>query len=515
MENHNLKNNDQYFNTEHLKSNLKSRAMRGAGATIFANAFSFFIHFSSTIILARLLTPNDFGLIAMVTTLSLLLQNFGGNGFTEAIIQREDINHRTISTLFWVNISLSATLTLLFILLAPFLAWFYNAPQIKTITVGISLSIICAGLGTIHSAILRRNMQFYLTSLIELSARVLSILLAIILAWRGWGYWALVANIITYPLIVAISNWFFCGWRPGTPGAIKEIVPIMKFALHIYGNFTLNYFSRNIDKLLIGWRHGSEQLGYYKKAYDLFALPANQLIAPLSNVALSTLSRLVREPEKYRRYYLNALSIIAFIGMPLSAMLTLAGMDIILLVLGPQWKEAGVIFCYFGASIGVMLIYGTQAWLHLSLGRPDRWLRWGIFECIATTAFFIGGLPFGAAGVAIGYAISFYILVAPCLVYAGRPINLPMSAIISTSWRYFVSALLSGLTSFAILYKLVFVFSIFTHLHVFIRIILASTLCLTLYLVLTIIFYQSLNPLKQFFSIAYQMLPTKSRNINK
>ena len=117
--------------------------------------------------------------------------------------------------------------------------------------------------------------------------------------------------------------------------------------------------------------------------------------------------------------------------MPLSAMLTLAGYDIILLVLGPQWTKAGEVFCYFGASIGIMLIYGTQGWLHLSLGRPDRWFRWGITECIAITCFFIIGLQFGISGVAIAYSLAFYLLAGPCLWYAGKPVHLTISSLLS------------------------------------------------------------------------------------
>ena len=197
--------------------------------------------------------------------------------------------------------------------------------------------------------------------------------------------------------------------------------------------------------------------------------------------------------------------------MPISAMLTLAGNDIILLVLGPQWTKAGEIFCYFGASIGIMLIYGTQGWLHLSLGRPDRWFRWGVFEAITTSLFFIAGLPFGIAGVAIGYTLSFFILAGPCLSYAGKPIKLQLHSIISAIWRYFVTALIAGVLSFLILYKLAIVVSLFTHLHVFFRIIVASSLCLTLYLILIILFYQSLSPIKQFFSILRQMLPGRKQ----
>jgi len=149
---------DEYFNTEHVKKGLKKRAMRGAGATIFGSALSFFVHLFSTVILARLLTPADFGLIAMVTAFSLLLQNFGVNGFTEAIIQRADINHEMMSTLFWLNAVISSVLTFLFILMAPFLAWFYNSPQLSAISFGVAFSIIAGGMTTIHMAILRRNM---------------------------------------------------------------------------------------------------------------------------------------------------------------------------------------------------------------------------------------------------------------------------------------------------------------------------------------------------------------------
>jgi len=502
-----LENKDDYFNTDHLKSGLKLKAMRGAGVAIFSTTLFFFIGFSSTIILARLLTPKDFGLITMVTAFSLLLQNFGVNGFTEAIIQREDINHKMMSTLFWINAASSFILTIVFIAMAPILVWFYKEPYLYSITIGVSFSIISSGMSTLHMAILRRNMQFYTISAIGIVAQIISIALAIIMAWQGFGYWALVVNMVTSSMITAIGGWIFCRWRPSLPQSGSNIKPILKFAFHTYGNFTLNYFSRNNDKLLIGWYYGAQSLGFYKKAYDLFALPANQLISPLANVALAALSRLANEPEKYRRYYFDALSIIAFIGMPLSTMLTLSGNDIILLVLGPQWHKAGEIFCYFGASIGVMLIYGTQGWLHLSLGRPDRWLRWGIAECILTTLFFIMGLPFGAVGVAIGYAISFYVLLVPCLYYAGQPIGLQLSLIVSSVWRYFIAALIAGLLSFAILYKMDFIGSIFANLHVFFRIVIASSFCLTLYLILVILFYQSINPIKNFLSTAYQMLP--------
>ena len=507
-------NKDEYFNIDHLRSGLKKQALKGAGANVFSQTVSFFIQFFSTMVLARLLTPADFGLITMVTAFSLLLQSFGVTGFTEVIIQREDINHKMMSTLFWINISISFALTLLFMAMAPILVWFYKEPQLYAITIGTALSIIANGMAVMHMALLNRNMQFYITSGIQIAARIVPVTIAIVLAWLGWGYWALVANTVASPLAIAVGGWIFCGWRPGLPESGTGIKPILTFAAHTYGNFTLNYFSRNIDKLLIGWRYASQSLGFYKKAYDLFALPANQLTAPLNNVAVATLSRLLNDPEKYRRYYLDAVSIIAFIGIPLSAMLTLAGNDIVLLILGPQWDKAGELFCYFGTSIGIMLIYSTQGWLHLSLGKPDRWFRWGVFECVITTAFFIIGLPFGASGIAIAYTVSFYVLAGPCLSYAGKPINLQLSSIIAVLWRYFFAALVAGLISFFILYSMDVTAPIFSISNVFIRIIVSSTLCLSLYLILIIALYQGIKPISHFFSIAHQMLPGRTKITN-
>jgi O-antigen/teichoic acid export membrane protein len=128
-----------YFITDHIQGNLKKLALRGAGATIFSQILTFVIQMGGTIILARLLTPEDFGLVAMVTSFSLLLQNFGLNGFTEAILQKEEINHDMISTLFWINGVISFGLMLFFMALAPVVAWFYGEPRLKAITIGIAL----------------------------------------------------------------------------------------------------------------------------------------------------------------------------------------------------------------------------------------------------------------------------------------------------------------------------------------------------------------------------------------
>jgi O-antigen/teichoic acid export membrane protein len=495
------------FDTNHLKLDIKKRAVKGSGATVISSAVSFLVQLVGTIVLARLLTPEDYGLVAMVTTFSLLLQNFGFNGFTEAIIQREEINHNIINTLFWINGGMSFALTLLFVALSPLVARFYREPRLTLISAAIAVSIISSGVSTIHVALLNRNMRFYVLSFIGVITKLICMIVTIFLAWIGLKYWALVVNTIALPLITAAGAWLVCRWRPSRPSRGTDVKPMVKYALHTYGKFTLGYCSRNLDNLLVGKYLGFQLLGYYKKAYDLFALSAGSLIAPLSNVALAALSRFSSDYGQFRRHFLNAISRIAFVSIALSLVLTVAAKDIILLMLGPKWGQSAEIFIFFGPGVGLMLIYYTHGWLHLSLGRPDRWFRWGILEFIVTASFIVVGLFFGPKGVAAAWSLSFFVLTGPGLWYAGRPVDLKISSLFSTIGRYFAAALGAGLLSWFILFSWSLTANIFGRFAIFFRVVVASSLCLSLYVLLTILFFRSFKPIKQFFSLAKEMLP--------
>ncbi len=441
-----------YFKKLEPWSKLKFRAARGGAVTVMTNALSFGIQMVGTIILARLLTPRDFGLVTMVTTFSLFLQTFV-TGFTESTIQRETISHGELSNLFWINIGLSSSLTLLFWLASPFIAWLYHEPALKAISAAVAFSIVASSLGTQHRALLQRNMKFGLVSWNGVVARGMSLVVAIVAAWMGWGYWALITSVLLLPFIEGVGAWVCCGWRPGLPSRGADVRPMIRFGLNTYGYWGANYITRNLDNLLVGWCYGSGSLGGYKKAYDLFALPVNQLSMPLTNVALASLSRLRDDPDRYRRNYGKAICFLAFIGMGLSAMLTLAGKDLVRLVLGAQWDEAGRIFTYFAPGIGIMLLYNTIGWLHLSSGGADRWFRWGLFEMVVTATLFVIGLSFGTRGVALAWTCSLCLLAGPGLSYAGRPFRLSLLSVLSVAWRYVLAAIVAGLLCWFLLHS--------------------------------------------------------------
>jgi PST family polysaccharide transporter len=374
------------------------------------------------------------------------------------------------------------------------------------ISVVIGISFIFNALSTVHLALLQRKMYFYKIAANEISANALSQIAAIAVALWGWGYWALVARRVVPLVFMAGGAWLLCRWIPGLPSRGTGVRSMVKFGMHTYGNFAANYMSRNLDKVLIGWRYGAQLLGYYERAYYLFVMPVNQLSHPLTSVAVAALSRMRDEPDKYRNYYLKALSMLALIGMPLSAVLTLVGRDALLLLLGSQWGEAGKIFSVFGPGIGITLIYGTHGWLHLSLGRADRWLRWGVIELLITVICFIIGLPFGVIGVAVAYTASFYVLVGPGLWYAGNPAHIKLSSYIIATGKYFVSALAAGILCWYILYSLDITSHIFVSLPIFMRITISAGLCVILYIFMIVIIFRSKNSVEEFISLVKNVI---------
>jgi O-antigen/teichoic acid export membrane protein len=438
------------FRPTAVDKELHRFAIRGAAATIIASGIGLAVQVVGTIVLARLLTPADFGVVTMVTTVSLLIASFGLNGFTEAVIQFEEIDHYTASNLFWLNSGAGLILAVAFAAGGTLLARLYHNPLVASVAEGVSLAIFFGATSVIHLALLKRAMRFGGTSTNDFVGRVVYTAVPILLASRGWGYWALVSGIVAQQLGLAVGAWWLCRWIPSLPRPTGKTGAIVRFAAKVYVQFGLRYSTRNVDNLLVGLRFNAIALGFYKKAFDLFALSASQLTAPMDNVALAALSRLNQDPARFRRYFANALGIIAFVGMAVSADLTLVGRDVVRLVLGPQWSESGRIFQLFGPGIGAMLLASTVGWIHLSIGKPGRWLRWTVVEFVVTFSLFLLALPLGPKGIAAAWSVSYCILLVPAFWYAGRPIGFGVSLLMGTIWRYGASSLLATLATVAV-----------------------------------------------------------------
>jgi len=415
-----LKNN--FFDTEHLKTDLKGRSVRGGAVTMVAQAVKFSLQMCSTVVLARLLTPQDYGLIAMVTIVTGFVMMFKDMGLSMATVQRAEINHAQISTLFWINVILSLGVMLVTAALAPAIAWFYHEPRLTWITLALASAFIFGGLTVQHQALLRRQMRFGALAVVEIVSMLAGIVTAIIAALYEAGYWSLVLMQLATAITSAIGVWVACGWRPSLPPVRRSGVrPMLAFGGHLTGFSFVNYFARNADNLLIGKFWGPGPLGLYAKAYNLLMLPLRQINAPLSAVAIPALSRLQNEPEQYRNYYLKAISIIALVTMPFVMFLIVMSKDVIQLILGPQWVEAAPIFTFLGVAALLQPIANTSGWLFISQGRANHMLQWGLIGGILAIVSIVIGLPWGALGVAACYAITGFCIRTPLLFwFVGR-----------------------------------------------------------------------------------------------
>ena len=420
-----FKKND-FFETEYLMADLKGRSIRGGAVTMAAQGVRFVLQMGSTVVLARLLTPQDFGLIAMVTAVTGFVVMFKDMGLSMATVQRAEVNHGQISTLFWINVVLSIGVMLVIAALAPVIAWFYGEPRLTWITLALAGAFIFGGFTIQHQALLRRNMRFGTLALIGIISMSAGIVAAIISAWYGAGYWALVLMQLATAITGAIAVWVACGWRPGLPVRHSGVREMLAFGGNLTGFNVINYFARNADKLLIGKFWGSGPLGLYSKAYGLLMLPLRQIKGPISAVAVPALSRLQNEPDQYRRYYYRAMSTIAFITMPLVAILAALSDEIIRIVLGNQWKDAAIIFKVLAFAAFFQPI-GSTGWIFVSLGQTKRMMRWGLATVPLIVLSFVIGLPWGVLGVATSYTVCYLSLIlVPSFWYAYRysPVNL-------------------------------------------------------------------------------------------
>lgn len=410
-----------YFGTEHLKVDLGGRTIRGGAITLVTQGLKFLIAMVGTVILARLLTPQDYGLIGMVAVIIGFVSIFKDLGLSAATIQRAEINNLQISTLFWINVALSIAVMLVSFALAPLVALFYHEPRLRLITAVYGFGFLLGGVTVQHDALLRRQMRFSALALAEILALCASVVTAITLAWYGAGYWALVASQLSLGLVYLVSVWKLCAWRPSWPSRNAGVRSMLAFGGNLTGFGFINYFARNLDNLLIGKFWGSQQLGLYAKAYQLLLLPIEQINAPIAAVALPALSRLTDSPERYRLAYMRVLEKVAILTMPGIAFMIATSDWIVRIVLGPQWKEAGWIFAILGIAGLIQPIGSTAGWLFITQNRTRHMFQWGFVSSSIIIVSIVAGLPWGARGVALSYSLTFVLVVAPLLFwFVGR-----------------------------------------------------------------------------------------------
>ncbi len=412
---------EEYLKTDHLQADLGARTARGGAVTVASHSLRFVVTIAATSVMARLLSPTDYGLIGMVAFFTNFVAMFKDLGLSIATIQKSEVSNDQVSTLFWVNVGFSVAITVLTIALSPLIAWFYGDPRLTAITAVTAFGFVIGGLTVQHEALLRRQMRFFALVVTFLAATIIGYVVGIFMAWRGFSYWALVGSQLALLVANTIGVWLVCRWRPGLPKRNSGVRSMIAFGRNFTGFSIINYFSRNLDNVLLGRFWGANELGLYNRAYQLMTLPIDQINEPITSVAIPALSRINDAAERYRQAYLRMLEKIAMLTMPAVAFMMATSDWIVKIVLGPQWSATSRIFLLLGMTGMFQPIANTSGWLFLTQGRSRDMFHWGLISGPITVASIILGLRWGAVGVATSYALTRVFLTDPLLFwFVGR-----------------------------------------------------------------------------------------------
>jgi len=399
-------------------ADLKRKSVRGGMVTMASQGVSIVVQLASTVILARLLTPDDYGTIAMVLAITAFAGLFRDLGLSSAAIQKKDLTDAQQSNLFWLNVAMGAALTVIVAAASPLVGWFYGKPELIPVTIALSFSFLIGSLGAQHTARLIRDMQFGRKAAATISGSLVTLAVAVACALNGLAYWALVwgnlAGAAVTTLLLFLLSPFWPGWYQKGAG-IREM---LKFGAHVTAFDFVNYFHRNLDNILIGRFWGTAALGMYSRAYSLLMMPINAIRGPINAVAFPAMSSLISNPKEYRHYYKSMLRVLAFLTMPMAALLYVCSESLINLALGPQWAEVSTLFSILAIAGFVQPVSSQRGLVLLSHGAGRKYLTQGIIAAVVTCSGFLAGIPFGAKGVAIGYVIAVWVIAYPLYVYS-------------------------------------------------------------------------------------------------
>lgn len=394
------------LHTDHLLDNIGDRAVRGGALVMAAQAIKAALQFGAVVVLVRLLPPAAFGLVAMTAALGAILDPIRELGFSSATIQQPNLTHAQASTLFWINAGAGIVVGMGLAAAAPAIAAFYQQPDLLAITRWLAAGFLLSGFGVQHWALLRRQMRFGAVAGLDSTAEVTGFVVAVILALKGAGYWALVAQRLIPGVLTLIGSWTLCRWRPGLPSRPPGLRALFAFGGSVTGTNILSLFSRNVDQVLIGWLWGAVPLGLYERASKLLMVPMMNVCTPFYSIGMPMLSRLAEQQDRYRRAFHEMMEKLAMITLPTASLLVVTADWVTEVIFGSQWSAAAPLVACFGLAMAYQPSIIIISLLYMTQNRPGDLLRATLIDCALCILSIFAGLPFGATAVAASLTVT-------------------------------------------------------------------------------------------------------------
>jgi O-antigen/teichoic acid export membrane protein len=421
---------------------LRESAASGVKWSTTSQAGRQVMQLASTIVLARLLSPSDFGLVGMAMVVIGFLALFKDLGTAAAVVYQRSLSDELLSSIFWANVVFGVMAAAVLFSTAPFVAGFYDEARLTPILEVLSLTFLISGVSILQQALLERGLAFRALAKVETFATASGAAVGIGLALLGAGVWSLVGQALSVAAITTVLLWVSSTWRPKWVFRWVEVKAVGSYSLNLTGFNIFNYFSRNADYLLIGRFLGAQDLGYYTLAYRIMFYPLQNISAVIGRVMFPVYSQIQDDDARFRRAYLRVAGVIALIAFPLMLGLMVASETFIRAVLGSQWVPVAILLVIL-APVGLVQSVGTTVGaIYQAKGRTDLMLRWGIFSGALVLLAFMIGLRWGIVGVAVAYAVATLILAYPSFAIPFRLIGLRVRDLGTVLWRPLLSSLL-------------------------------------------------------------------------
>ena len=429
---------------------LKRKSVRGGFVVVAAQGAKVLLQTGTLVLLARLLSPEDFGLTGMAATLTGFLGLFRDAGLSAATVQRLEVTHEQISTLFWINLAVGVGLAACTVLLAPAVVRFYGDPRLYWITIVAGTAFLFNGLTAQHGALMSREMRFATQARIDLIALGLSSTAGVVMAFLGWRYWSLVGMGLVNSILTTAGVLLAVSWVPGPPRRGVGVRSMLRFGGLATCNSLLVYVAWNAQNILLGRFWGAHALGLYGRAFQLATLPVEQFSSTLGVVAVSGLSAVQDDAGRLSRSFLRGYSLLVSATIPIAIACPLFADEIIHVLLGDKWVEVVPIFQLLAPTSLVFALANPLSWLITATGRIGRAV---IITAATTPVVIVGvllGVSHGPTGVALGYSAAMLLILVPITAWAKQGTGVNWSGLWNAARKPFFAGLLAAAVGFGV-----------------------------------------------------------------
>lgn len=442
-----------YFDTTSVRAELRTRTVRSVLNALTGRGLSFALNLGSVTVLARLLAPADFGVIAMVTPFALVASMTLNLGLNFAVLHEEHVSDDQASCVFWLAQAANVVTLGVLALLAPALVRLYREPRVAAITVIWAASLGLQGLGALHEAMLKRQLRFGRLTTVQVVGLAFGVLLAIVAAFRGAAHFALMLPVVAADAARCVGAWTLCTWRPRWIPPRQwfngESRKLVAYGAHLAGYRGVYWAGRQADRLIVGYVAGASSAGLYDSARRWSWYPFHELFQSLTDVAVAALSRARIDTQRFRAFWRRGLT--AFLAFPLAAtaFLFVEADHAVRVVLGERWLAAIPLVRIMCVSAFVGSVSRLTMWVYTAEGRTRQQLRWALLTTPVMLVAVLIGATRGATGVAWGFAAGVAALTIPTVAYCLRGSALTWQDFAAIVWRPALAALVAAAVSVA------------------------------------------------------------------